>query len=285
MLSGPGNYRKTDMKYSIELRNGQILRGLIISPGESTRANIVFIHGLGEHIGRYTAWAELFRNAGIGFTGVDLPGHGSSDGRRGHIRNYSLTDEMMDLLINHTGSAFAGLPVFLYGHSLGGNIVLDYLLRKSPPVAGAVVTSPWLVLGVQPDRFKLAMASVVKYILPGLTQPSGLNPEHLSRDRDVVDSYISDRLVHDRISVSLFHNAARAADNSLSGSSLLKIPLLLMHGSDDQITSPEGSRKFASGNDLTEIKIWDGGYHELHNEPFREEVFSYITGWINRMSV
>ncbi len=284
MLSGPGNYSKADMKYSLKLRNGQILRGFIISPGENTRANIVFVHGLGEHIDRYISWAELFRNTGIGFTGVDLPGHGSSDGRRGHIRSYSLIDEMTDLLISHTGSAFAGVPVFLYGHSLGGNIVLDYLLRKSPPVAGAVVTSPWLVLGVQPDKFKLSVASAVKYILPGLTQPSGLNPEHLSRDRDVVDSYVSDSLVHDRISVSLFHNAARAADNSLSGSSSLKVPLLLMHGSDDQITSPEGSRKFASGNDLTEIKIWDGGYHELHNEPFREEVFSYITGWINRLN-
>ncbi|HOS72875.1 MAG TPA: lysophospholipase [Bacteroidales bacterium] len=272
------------MKYSIKLRNGQILRGLIVSPGENARANIVFVHGLGEHIGRYVPWAELFRNAGIGFTGVDLPGHGSSGGKRGHIRSYDLTDEMIDLLISHTGSAFTGVPVFLYGHSLGGNIVLDYLLRKTPGIAGAVVTSPWLILRAQPGKSKLVLASAMKYVLPGLTQASGLNPEHLSRDRDVVERYLADPLVHERISVSLFHNAAGAAKNSLSASSSLKVPLLLMHGSDDQITSPEGSREFASGNNLTEIKIWDDGYHELHNEPFREEVFSFITDWINRMS-
>ena len=270
------------MQYSIELKNGQILRGFLNSPGDRTRANIIFIHGLGEHINRYTAWAESFNREGIGFTGLDLPGHGSSDGRRGHIRSYSVTDEMTDILLKHIKSTFAGLPVFIYGHSLGGGIVLDYLLRKKPDINGAIVTSPWLKLSFQPDKFKIVLASVMKNIIPGLVQPSGLAPEHLSRDNVIVERYISDPGVHDRISVSLFYSAMKAAGRSLSHADGLDVPLLLMHGSEDQICSPEGSKEFAGRTKLAELKIWDGGFHELHHEPFKKDVFDYILNWVNR---
>ena len=173
-------FKEKLMQYSIKLNNGQILRGFLNSPGEKVRANIVFVHGLGEHINRYTAWAESFNREKIGFTGLDLPGHGSSDGRRGHIISYLLTDEMLDILLKHIKSTFPGKPVFIYGHSLGGGIVLDYLLRKKPVVKGAIVTSPWLKLSIEPDKFKLILVSVMKRIIPGLVQPSGLVQEYIS---------------------------------------------------------------------------------------------------------
>ena len=271
------------MQYSIKLKNGQILRGFLNSPGEKTRANIVFVHGLGEHINRYTAWAESFNREKIGFTGLDLPGHGSSDGRRGHIISYSLTDEMLDILLKHINSTFPETPVFLYGHSLGGGIVLDYLLRKKPAVKGAIVTSPWLKLSIEPDKFKLTLVSVMKRIIPGLVQSSGLVQEYLSQDKDVINRYNSDPLVHDKISVSLAYNAMKAASHSLSHSHELEVPLLLMHGSSDMICSPEGSSGFATGTTRAELKIWDGGYHELHNEPFKNQVFEYIINWMTRI--
>jgi alpha-beta hydrolase superfamily lysophospholipase len=121
----------------------------------------------------------------------------------------------------------------------------------------------------------------MKGILPGLAQASGLVVDDISHDRTVVEKYISDPLVHDKISVSLFHSAMSAGSFALSHASDLKVPLLLMHGSDDKICSPEGSREFASKTSLAELKIWDGGYHELHNETFREEVFSYLMKWLN----
>jgi len=271
------------MQYSIKLKNGQILRGFLNSPGDRTRANIIFVHGLGEHINRYNFWAGSFNREGIGFTGLDLPGHGSSDGRRGYIRSYSFTDEMLDILLQHIWSTFPGVPVFLYGHSLGGGIVLDYLLRKKPAVKGAIVTSPWLKLSFQPDKFKLALISVIKNILPGLVQPSGLVTANLSRNRDVVEKYNSDPLVHGKISVSLAHSAMKAAERSLRHSEELEVPLLLMHGSRDMICSPEGSSGFAAGTKLAELKIWDGGFHELHNEPFKDQVLKYIISWMNRI--
>jgi alpha-beta hydrolase superfamily lysophospholipase len=270
------------MDFNIKLSSGQILKGIVKSPGEHTKAVIIMVHGLGEHIQRYSFWAESFKNEGIGFIGVDLPGHGRTPGRRGSIRSYALTDEMLDILLKSCKQTFPGCPVYIYGHSLGGGIVLDYLLRKKPKVRGAIVTSPWLRLSFEPQKSKVVMASVMKYVVPGLVQPSGLNVNHISHDVSVVEKYKDDPLVHDKISVSLFDAAMSAAKYSLSHASELIIPTLLLHGSEDLITSPDGSREFAGKTRMVELKIWDGGYHELHNETFKEEVFRYIMNWIKR---
>lgn len=270
------------MDFNIRLKNGLVLKGIIQSPGENTRAVIIMVHGIGEHIQRYADWAGLFRNEGIGFAGLDLPGHGRSDGRRGHIKNFDWLDEMIDILLKTCYRTFPGVPVYIYGHSLGGGVVLNYILRESPKVKGAIVTSPWLRLSFEPPKAKVIMASVVRLILPGLVQPSGLIVNHISHDMNVVEKYKSDPLVHDKISVGLFYSAMNAAKYSLAHASELKIPTLLMHGSDDLICSPEGSKEFAGKTDMVELKIWDGGYHELHNEPFKAEIFGYILNWINR---
>jgi alpha-beta hydrolase superfamily lysophospholipase len=190
---------------------------------------------------------------------------------------------MIDILIGNVRKTFPGIPVLFYGHSLGGTIVIDYLLRRKPDIKGAVVTSPWLKLSFEPEKYKVILASVVKYVLPGLIQPAGLVPEHISSDTNVVKEYISDPLVHDYISVGLFNSATIAAKRSLENASALHVPMLLLHGSADKICSPDGSREFASAAAMSELKIWDGGYHELHNEPFKKEVLDYILSWINRI--
>ncbi len=274
-------FYKKSMEYSIKLKNNQVLRGFLSKPSGAVRANIILIHGLGEHIHRYEEWVDMLNNEAIGFIGVDLPGHGQSDGSRGYIKSYSITDEMIQILLESTQNTFPEIPVFLYGHSLGGGIVLDYLLRKKPEVKGAVVTAPWLKLAFEPPRSKIILASIMKHILPGFVQPSGLVVDHLSHDREVVEKYIADPLVHDKISVSLFHSAMSAASNTLANANELNRPLLIMHGADDKICSPEGSRQFTSKTTFADLKIWDDGYHELHNEPFRNDVFTYLVRWIN----
>jgi alpha-beta hydrolase superfamily lysophospholipase len=269
------------MDFNIKLENGQVLKGIIRSPGENIRAVIIFIHGLGEHIQRYNYWADLFKKEGIGFAGVDLPGHGRSGGRRGNIKSYELLREIIDILINSSKQTFPGVPVFLYGHSLGGGIVLDYLIHKNPRIKGAIVTSPWLRLSFEPGRIKIILVSMLKKLLPGLTQPSGLKVGHLSSDVTVGENFKADPLCHGKISVSLYHGAITSAKYSLAHASELKIPTLLIHGSNDLITSPEGSREFAAKTSMVEFKIWNGGLHELQNEPFKDDVFTYIIKWIN----
>jgi acylglycerol lipase len=270
------------MDIQIKLSNGQVLRGIIKSPGENIRAGIVLVHGIGEHIQRYSHWVNKFNEIGIGVVGVDLPGHGKSDGTRGVLNSYSQTDEMLDFLITEFKKTFPGIPVFVYGHSLGGGIVLQYILQKQPDINGAIVTSPWLRLSFEPAKFKLVLASIMKSLLPSLVQPSELIVSHISHDQKVIDDYVSDPLNHDKISVGLFHSAIAAASYSLLHAGDLKIPLLLMHGSEDMLTSPEGSRDFAAKTKMAELKIWEGGYHELHNETFKDEVFSYIEKWTDK---
>lgn len=270
------------MDYSIRLSNGQVLRGIIMSPGEKLRAVIIFIHGHGEHIGRYNHLAEYFHNQQIGFTGVDLPGHGRSDGKRGHIRKFSLLYEMTGILVNECSKTFPGIPVILYGHSMGGLIAIDYILKRKPKIKAAVITSPLLRMAFEPGKSKVILATVVKDILPGIAQPSGLQVEYLSHDQGVVERYQNDPLVHDLCSASLFYGFMNAGKQCLMHASELNLPMLIVHGSDDHITSPEASREFASKTSMVELKIWDNGYHELHNETFRQDVLSYIGSWINR---
>jgi acylglycerol lipase len=270
------------MDFNIKLSNGLILRGMLQSPGENVRGVIICVHGIGEHIQRYLYWAGLFKEEGIGFTGVDLPGHGRSDGKRGYIRNYAQLGEMIDILLKTCASTFPGVPLYIYGHSLGGGVVLDYILRNNPKVKGAIITSPWLRLSFEPSKSKLIIAGIMKNIIPGLILPSGLIVSHISHDETVVEKYKNDPLIHYKISLSVFHEAVRAGKYSLAHASDLKIRTLLMHGNDDLITSPEASREFASKTNLVELKIWDGGYHELHNEPFKKEVFKYILNWISK---
>jgi acylglycerol lipase len=270
------------MEIQFKLSNGQILRGIIKSPGENMKAGIIFVHGHGEHIQRYSHWVDRLNGKGYGFVGVDLPGHGKSDCRRGSLNSFSLTDEMLDFLIAEHKKTFPAIPVFIYGHSLGGCIVLQYILHKNPQINGAIVTSPWLRLSFEPGRIKLLLALIMKSLLPSLIQPSGLIVNHISHDQKIVDAYIADPLVHDKISVGLFQSTVNAAKYSLNHAADLNVPLLLIHGSDDKITSPQGSRDFASKTKMAELKIWDGGYHELHNEIFKDDVFSYIVNWIEK---
>ena len=273
------------MDFHLELSNGQLLKGVIHSPGEDPAGVIVFIHGLGEHIARYNQWADLFRKEKFAFTGLDLPGHGKSEGKRGKIKSYSMLHEMTGILLKTVSRTFPGVPVFLYGHSLGGGIVLDYIIRFNPVIRGAIISSPWIRLAFEPSKMKIILATMVQIILPGFVQPSGLDTIQLSHDKSVIEAYNHDPLIHDKISVGLFIGAMRSAKYCLQHASDLKIPSLFIHGSDDMICSPDGSREFAGMTPLAELRIFDGGFHELHNEPFKLEVFSHIINWLKIRSV
>ncbi len=268
------------MDINIRISNGQILRGFVRNPGGRTKAVIIMVHGLGEHIGRYSFLADLLMKDEIGFAGVDLPGHGRSDGTRGHIRSYDLLNGMIDILQADCGKIFPGVPQFLYGHSLGGGIVLNCLLKKDPVVRGSIISSPWLKLADEPSPAMKKLAFLAGKIIPSLTMPNGLDPQHISNDGSVVRDYIEDPLIHDRISLSLIEAAFSAAAEANKEAHLLKKPVLLMHGTNDKICSPEGSIKFAAATRMAELKIWEGGFHELHNDLNRSEILDYAVNWI-----
>jgi len=252
---------------------------------EVPKASIALVHGIGEHIMRYDQWAEKFVNRGYAVTGIDFRGHGRSKGKRGHIPSYESLLQDVDMLIRKSQEFFPDKPVILYGHSLGGNIVLNHALTRNN-ISRYIVTSPWLRLSFKPSSIKLALAQAMKRILPRLLQPSGLNVGHISHDPEVIKAYENDPLVHDRISVRMFINVYARGEWALANAGKLDRSVLLMHGGDDKITSADASCQFAekAGKNV-EFKIWKEMYHELHNEKIKDEVFGYIIDWLKKQEL
>ena len=167
---------------------------------------------------------------------------------------------------------------------MGGNLVLNFLLRKQKELNGAIVTGPYLRLGFEPPKWKIILAKLSANIWPSLSQPTELELDALSRNQDVIHKYEDDELVHDRITSAFFVNVHFAGQYAIEHAAEINTPLLVMHGTDDRLTSPEGSKAFVSNaKDNVKLKLWNGLYHELHNEPEQEEVFSYELEWINSL--
>jgi acylglycerol lipase len=173
-------------------------------------------------------------------------------------------------------------PAFLYGHSLGGNLVLNYALRHRSQLAGVIATGPMLRTAFEPPSWKVALGKIMYSIWPGLSMSNELDRRWISRDPEVVRAYNSDPLVHDRLTSRLGMDMLRTGLWALAHAEELPLPLLLMHGGADRIVSLDASREFAdkAGNRCT-LKIWDGLYHEIHNEPEKEQVFAYLLEWLN----
>ncbi|MFH2095597.1 MAG: alpha/beta hydrolase, partial [Bacteroidota bacterium] len=188
------------------------------------------------------------------------------------------------LLMTKAGEIFPGIPVVLYGHSMGGNLVLNYIISRKLKNIPLIVTSPWLKLAFEPPAFKLFMAKLVRKILPGLLQSTGLKTKDLTKNNSVVDKYENDELVHGKISVNMFFEMYQAGYRVLDNAEKIKCPVLLMHGTEDGICSWQGSSELASkakGN-IT-FKTWEGLYHELHNEAEQDKVFMFIISWLEKL--
>ncbi len=252
-------------------------------PAGAPKAAVCLVHGLGEHSGRYAHVAEALNQAGYALLGFDLRGHGRSGGPRGHAPSLEAWLCDIDRLLEEASQRFPGTPRFVYGHSLGGILVLDYVLLRRPALAGAIVTSPGLHTAIEQQKVKVALSKVLGRWLPGLTLASGLNPQHLSRDPQVVRAYVDDPLVHDRLTAGSGYQLLKGIQLALERAAEFPLPLLLMHGTQDQLCFPSSSTEVAEAHpgDCT-LKVWEGGYHELHNEPEKQAVLRSMTEWLDK---
>jgi len=257
--------------------------GQLWQPIDYTDAVIALVHGIGEHSGRYREFAEFFTARSVAVMAFDQRGHGRSDGKRGHITHFNQLLDGVGELLERVRLQYKDKPIILWGHSLGGNIVLNYAIKRPSGLKAVVVTAPYLRLAFEPSVFKIRLARLMNNLYPGFTQSTGLNTADLSREKAVVEAYERDRYVHDKISASFFLNTFNAGHFALKHANELKVPTLVMHGTSDRITSCEASAEFAErARIMAELKLWDGLYHELHNEPEREEVLDFAYQWMNR---
>jgi len=253
------------------------------APAGTPKAAIMLVHGHGEHVARYDHVAASLTEKGYAMLGFDLRGHGKSAGPRGHTPSFDALLDDIASFSEQTELRYAGLPRFLYGHSMGGNLVLNYVLRRKPDLRGVIATGAWLKTAFEPPAVQVSLAKIMNNIAPGFSQHSKLDAAGLSHDQALVKAYQSDPLVHDIISARLFLSIYESGLWAIEHAAEFSLPLLLMHGGADPIISVQACRDFASkAGDKVILKVWDGLYHEIHNELEKADVFNTMLDWLGK---
>jgi alpha-beta hydrolase superfamily lysophospholipase len=276
------NTNMTINEYNWKVTDGTNIYAKSWTP-EKPKGVVCTVHGLGEHINRYEHVATFFNKNGYALCGNDHYGHGKSGGTRGHTPSYEGLLVEVDTLIAKAKNDFPGLPIYLYGHSMGGNIVLNYLFKRNPKINGVIATGSAITLHENPPAALLAVGKIMRKIYPKFAQPNGLKLEFLSTDQAVIDAYVADELVHDRVTSELGLALIEQGNWLIETNRKTDIPLLLMHGAEDGITSPAGTVELSkiTEGDVT-LKLWKGMYHEIHNEIDKQEVLNFMLDWIKK---
>ncbi|TVR83332.1 MAG: alpha/beta hydrolase [Chitinophagaceae bacterium] len=243
---------------------------------------VIIVHGLGEHSGRYEEFIRALNKENYGVYSYDQRGHGVSDGQRGHSPDFNSLLNDLDRVFDAVIAESKPEQIFLFGHSMGGNVAANYLLkRKNDLIKASILSSPWIELAFEPPAYMLFLAKSVGRIFPSFSQSTKLDVHALSKQSEEVKKYIEDPLVHDKITAGAYLEIFGAGKNILLNADKLNIPILLMHGKKDKITSFESSKKVASAN-VGKVKFleFENGYHELlHDEEktdFTKEVIEFL---------
>ena len=246
---------------------------------EEGRKDLLVVHGLAEHLGRYEHLAEAMADDGWRVTLVELRGHGSSEGQRGHA----------DLWIRYVEDIQAAMgavarPMSVLAHSMGGLATLSMLQHSvHPPVRSVALSNPLLGLTSPPSRGKELAIRLVSRIVPWLKVPNEVDPASLCRDPAIVLRYKQDPLVHNKVSVRWGREMMKALESVHRYAPKYRLPLLLLLGDVDMVCDPDASLRFAEnyGGD-SEIRRFPKLYHELFNEPEKAEVIEAMKVWLNR---
>ena len=247
------------------------------------RAQVLIVHGLGEHSGRYEHVAQQLNNWGFAVRAFDLGGHGQSSGAPGSLADDNRLLDDLALVMDRSRALLApGVPLVLLGHSLGGLIAARFVSLRLRPVEALVLSSPALDAGL--NAFQKFLVATLPKIAPNLRVRNGLNANYLSHDPAVVAAYRADPLVHDRISarLALFIAQAGAQTRALAG--LWTVPTLLLYAGQDRLVNPQGSRTFAQQVPVGVVssQCFEEHYHEIFNESDATPVFAALQQWLGQ---
>ena len=256
----------------------------------AARGTVHLVHGLGEHSGRYQALAQTLNSAGWHAAGLDLRGHGESAGPRGGIPDAQALLSDLSIAIDRLRGIGAPGPHVLLGHSMGGLIAARFvaaeLLGPAPTwfrhVDGLVLSSPALDPGL--NVFQRALLRTLAPLAPRLPLGNGLKPAWICRDADVVRRYAEDPLVHDRVTPRLVRFIVDSGRQVIACAPRWKLPTLLMWAGADRCVAPSGSAAFAAAapTEMVDSKPWPGLFHEIFNEPERDQVTTQLLQWLGR---
>ena len=262
--------RDLDVYYQGWLPDGEVMAVLFI------------VHGVGEYVGRYTNVVNHFVPLGYAIYGVDHIGHGKSGGEREMVESFGDYTDTLTTFYKMVTAWQPGKPVIIYGHSMGGLITSLYLLDHQADFKAAIISAAAAKVPDNINAFTITMAKILSKIAPKFGM-IGLDTNYLSHDRSVVDAYNSDpQVFHGKMPVRLSAEMLRAMLRVADEFHKVTLPLFILHGSGDKLVEPAGGKLLyekAGSKDKT-LKIYEGLYHEIHNEPEREVMFKDLEEWL-----
>jgi acylglycerol lipase len=253
-------------------------------PDGQPKAIILVAHGLGEHINRYTNLINNVVPRGFAVYGLDHQGHGKSEGTRCYIDRFQVYLDDLKTFYDIVHKENPGLKIILLGHSMGGLIATAYAEQHQDELCCLVVSAPLLKAGDSVSAATIKMARVLSAIIPKMGVQA-LDSNFLSRDKAVVEAYDKDPLVYRgkitaRLGSEMFTTMAKVEQGMPS----IKLPLLIMQGTEDKLVEHEGAKMLyakAGSSDKT-LKLYEGFYHEIFNEPERDKVFADLDPWLDK---
>jgi alpha-beta hydrolase superfamily lysophospholipase len=253
--------------------------------GQPPRGQIVLVHGLGEHMGRYTHVIKHLNDWGFAVRSYDHYGHGRSSGERGCLASpHRLLDDL-GMVIDDTRKKMAAqntasVPLILLGHSMGGLVAARFVSLNMRPVDALVLSSP--ALGAKLSRFQKFLLAVLPYIAPNLAVANGLDASKISHDAAVVNAYLADPLVHNKISPLLGKFIFDHGTATIAKSPEWKVPTLLMYAGQDKLVDPAASHRFTelAPTGVLQSTCYADFYHEIFNEMDSSPVFAELEAWL-----
>lgn len=250
-------------------------------PRAQAIATFAVVHGLGDHSGRYAAFAEAMGRRGYATYAVDLRGHGRSPGQRGHVDSWSQWTDDVASFVAMVESRSPG-EVIPVGHSFGGVAMLSTVLAdKLKNSRRFIVSSPGLTLKITVPPWKVVLGNAAARVVPRLALDNEVDPATISRMPEVVEAYRTDPLVHSKISSRLYSEWHQATVDILEHADRIKMPFLILAGTADPLIDPSGSEALHAKAPATcTLRLLPGRYHEPFNDLDSEEVFDIIATWV-----
>lgn len=262
-------------------RGASIYYQFWLPEGES-KAVLLIVHGLAEHSGRYMNVVNHFVPLDYAVYGIDHLGHGKSSGTRVYVEKFEDFTETLRVYFDMVHKWQLDKPIFLVGHSMGGLISAIYLLNHQPGLKGAVFSGPSVKVPGNISKAIIFVGNALSALMPKF-KLIGWEAEAISRDPLVVKAYLIDPLVHKgKITARLGVELLKAMQRVTAEASKIQLPVLVVQGSADRLVEPDGAQMLydmVSSVDKT-IKIYDGLYHEVFNEPEHNQVLCDIKTWI-----
>lgn len=260
---------------------GVTLHTIRWTPDAKPTAEILLVHGYAEHSGRYEHVAQRFCAAGFAVTSLDHRGHGLTTGvERGTVDSFSaLVDDLVSMVADIEGD----VPLFVYGHSMGGLATVRLAERNDAKFAGVIITGASLQPAASVPKPVLTVANLLGKVAPNLPTIQ-LDGDAISRVPKVRADYDADPLNYrGKVTTGTARELSVAMNAAMGDAANITVPMLIMHGTDDTLADPVGSVRFSSAVGSTDrtVSIWPGSYHELHNEPEADEVLTTVVDWID----